>query len=262
MSENLLGILEGSKYKLVVDTGNSVVLSGLPDNKRDRDRIISLTQEWGGTVLYSGQSKIDCLYAYANKGHSINLKNNISKLNCALDVFVNKITKLDKIGDEYIGISVDRPFVFSPSGGFYGKKNVIFQYGKPQVIMVSPDANAVRISLETVLAVLDELFITGKTRSTYLNLVGNSMGNEVSHGKALSTDRVEIVTRGLNTVHGSVWNRCFKQAKCRVFFSAMNMEFMGYILKSQFPITEAYILNYPGGVVKDVWDGDTYYCIP
>lgn len=263
MSESVFGILNTTKYKLVVLNNNGVgILCPLPENKKDRETIISLSKSAGGTVLYSGTSKLKALEAFINTIHMNSINNSSNTVDkCAMDIFAHNVTKIIYSGDEFMGLSMGKPFVFSPDGGFWGSKNVVYQDGRPQIMLTTPKGKVSRTALETVLAVLDNMLSTRSAYPSYDGYVGNCLGNEAAQLRAISVDRAEIVTRGQNTVHGIVWNQCFKQAKCRVYFSAKNMTFIGYIL-SKPQITEADILNYPGGVVKDVWDGDTYYCIP
>lgn len=262
--DNLLSTLATKGYKLVaINTDSESILCGLPTNKNDRETILSLSKNAGATILYSCTSKTKALEAFINNSsHMTTINNSSNTVNkCAMDIFAHNITKLAKLGDEFIGLSIDKPFVFSPYGGFWGNKNVVCQNGRQQIILDTPNGTSSRTALETVLAVLDNITSTGSTYPSYDGYVGNCLGNEAAQLKPISVDRTEIVTRGQNTVHGIVWNQCFKQAKCRVYFSAQNIGFIKYVLERHI-ITEADILNYSKRVVKEVWDGDMYYHIP
>ena len=221
------------------------------------------------SIIYKGASKIEALkrFILTYDISQYYIGPNIFWDQCAVDLFAHNITRLIKTGaNEYMGLSLDRPFVFSPDGGFWGKKNVNKVGNRYNIYFDTPvdisNTNS-RINLETVLAVLDEMSRTRYPRETYLDLVGNCMGNEASYGKRLSCSRIEICTGKQNrNMHSPVWNSAYKEAGIRLCFSAKNSRFIDYINRCQGKLTSEYILKYPHMIFEEFWDGDTYYRIP
>lgn len=176
---------------------------------------------------------------------------------CAVDVFMHQMTQLNKIGDNFVGVSNGKEFNLNGVSSFrWGKRKS--HHRQPTVKVDLPYKGSLSsVSLESLWAFLDEAYTMGSVRSTYIDLVGNCKGNQVAQGLPLDSCDIEIVTKSQNSAHGQWWHKCLR-AGVRTQFSAIDYKFRAYLEACQGGLTPGYIQAY-SGIHPVIKHGITYW---
>lgn len=176
---------------------------------------------------------------------------------CAVDVLLHNVTELNKIGNTFVGVSNNKPFVLDGTNYFrLGRANSHYRLGVPKADLIYNGIKS-SIALESLYAFLDEAYKLEKVRETYKGLVGNCMGNQVAQHLPVNYDWIEITEASRNITHGFYWHRCHK-AGVNIVFSAYNKKFKEYIDNCRGKLDADYIKKY-SSIRKIIFNGLEYW---